>query len=62
MTTVVKEKNIGDNVSQPDDKNENEDVVTPWVVKTTSAKGLDYDKLIGKFFSYIIKIYIFTIF
>lgn len=27
--------------------NDEEDLVTPWEVKTTSNKGIDYDKLIG---------------
>ena len=28
---------------------EGEDVVDPWKVESKSAKGVDYDKLIGKF-------------
>ncbi|MFH4975992.1 hypothetical protein AB6A40_002701 [Gnathostoma spinigerum] len=30
-------------------ENEEEDIVTPWDVKTSSDKGIDYDKLIVKF-------------
>lgn len=33
----------------PEAHDEDQDVVTPWDVKTTNAKGLDYDKLIVKF-------------
>jgi len=29
-----------------------DDLVTPWEVKTTSAKGVDYDKLIGEYFTF----------
>lgn len=36
----------------------NEDTVDPWNVSTTNAKGVDYDKLIGKI--KIKKIYIET--
>lgn len=28
-----------------------EDIVNPWEVSTHSAKGVDYDKLISKFFN-----------
>lgn len=31
----------------PADDGDDEDTVDPWNVSTTSAKGVDYDKLIG---------------
>ena len=33
-------------------KSETEDVVDPWSVKASSNKGIDYEKLIGKFIDY----------
>ena len=30
-------------------EDEEDEVVNPWTVKTTSEKGIDYDKLIKKF-------------
>lgn len=30
------------------DDNDDEDTVDPWNVATTNAKGVDYDKLIGR--------------
>lgn len=38
----------GSNVDQPGA--DEEDIVNPWEVSTHSAKGVDYDKLISKFF------------
>lgn len=34
--------------SDPDATKANEDFVDPWTVRTSSAKGIDYDKLIGE--------------
>jgi tryptophanyl-tRNA synthetase len=33
--------------SDPDATEASEDFVDPWTVRTSSAKGIDYDKLIG---------------
>lgn len=30
---------------------QNEDIVTPWDVSSSNATGIDYDKLIGSFYS-----------
>lgn len=34
--------------SDPDATKASEDFVDPWTVRTSSAKGIDYDKLIGE--------------
>ena len=47
---VVNELKIGlDGDALQNDKGEEEDVVDPWTVASSSAKGVDYDKLISKF-------------
>ena len=41
-----------DNVVQSDNgpaSEEGDDLVDPWTVSTNSAKGVDYDKLIGRY-------------
>ena len=47
-TKAMEEVKIGD--SAP---GEQEDVVDPWNVKSSSDKGVDYDKLISKIFMFI---------
>lgn len=37
-----------DNGPVTDGGNDDEDTVDPWNVSTTNAKGVDYDKLIGR--------------
>lgn len=44
---ITNENNIVENAFI--DENKDDDTVTPWVVKTTSEKGVDYNKIIGKF-------------
>lgn len=34
--------------SDPDATKASEDILDPWTVQTSSAKGVDYDKLIGE--------------
>ena len=38
-----------DGLNVNEETGDSEDLVTPWEVKTTSAKGVDYDKLIGEY-------------
>ncbi|XP_008823842.2 tryptophan--tRNA ligase, cytoplasmic isoform X2 [Nannospalax galili] len=40
---------VAGNNSSPDATKANEDFVDPWTVQTSSAKGIDYDKLIVQF-------------
>ena len=47
-TKAMEEVKIGD--SAP---GEQEDVVDPWNVKSSSDKGVDYDKLISKIFMFV---------
>ena len=37
-----------DESKKEEETGEDEDEVNPWAVKTTSEKGIDYDKLISK--------------
>ena len=41
-----------DGLNVNEETGDSDDLVTPWEVKTTSAKGVDYDKLIGEYFAF----------
>ena len=41
-----------DGLNVNEETGDSDDLVTPWEVKTTNAKGVDYDKLIGKYFAF----------
>ena len=45
----VKQMDLNSTESQPAGDEDAEDVVNPWSVSSSSAKGVDYDKLIGMF-------------
>lgn len=54
MTSEVAEKlekcQITENGAPAKEENKDGDIVTPWEVHTTSDEGINYMKLIGKYF------------
>lgn len=46
QSAAVQNMSIGDGL----DKTQEEDFVDPWNVASSSAKGIDYDKLIGELY------------
>lgn len=42
------ENSVAPDNGPAEDDSEDEDIVNPWNVSTKNAKGVDYDKLIGK--------------
>lgn len=49
-----------EDVSIKDEKMDEDDVVNPWEVATSSATGVDYDKLISKQSIFLCKEYVDT--
>lgn len=50
MADDVESKLTEMNIEGKEEEEESEDFVDPWTVASSSVKGVDYDKLIGKAF------------